>query len=155
MLQEGHIKRLWLWLRFWISWKQKMVSQLCYFYKCFKTPWYLFHVTRNEDKLHHLKVKQLFQNYFFFLTVIEWNNQDLNNTNFESLSIFKVTFWNSYVLLNRILFKPKGIQLLTRLRLALSHLREHKLQHNFQDTFNWIWDCGEDIETSCYHLLHW
>ena len=132
-----------------------MVSQLCCFYKCFKTLCYLFHVTRNEDKLHHLKVKQLFQNFFFFLTVIEWNNQDLNNTNFESLSIFKVTFWNSYVLLNRMLFKPKGIQLLTRPRLALSHLREHKLQHNFQDTFNRILDCGENIGTSCYHLLHW
>ena len=29
-----------------------------------------------------------------------------------------------------------GIKLLTRLCLDLSHLREHKLHHNFQDTIN-------------------
>ena len=28
------------------------------------------------------------------------------------------------------------LQLLTRLRLGLSHLREHKFKHNFQDTLN-------------------
>ena len=29
---------------------------------------------------------------------------------------------------------PKGIKLITRLRLGLSHLREHKFKHGFQDT---------------------
>ena len=29
-----------------------------------------------------------------------------------------------------------GIKLLTRLRLGLSHLREHNFNHNFQDTIN-------------------
>ena len=40
----------------------------------------------------------------------------------------------------------KGIQLLTRLRLGLSHLRDHKFKHNCQDTLNPICNCGEDIE---------
>ena len=29
---------------------------------------------------------------------------------------------------------PEGIQLLTRLRLELSHLKDHELKHNFLDT---------------------
>ena len=49
---------------------------------------------------------------------------------------------------------PKGIKLITRLRLGLSHLREHKFRHNFQDTLNPICSCGDDIETTIHYLLH-
>ena len=51
---------------------------------------------------------------------------------------------------------PKGIKLLTRfgLRVGLSHLREHKFKHSFQDTLNLICSCGEDIETTSHYLLH-
>ena len=31
---------------------------------------------------------------------------------------------------------PKGVKLLTKLRLGLRHLREHKLKHSFQDSLN-------------------
>ena len=48
----------------------------------------------------------------------------------------------------------KGIKLITRLRLDLSHLRKHKFRHNFQDTLNSIWSCGDDIETTIHYLLH-
>ena len=48
----------------------------------------------------------------------------------------------------------KGIKLITRLRLDLSHLRKHKFRHNFQDTLNPIWSFGDDIETTIYYLLH-
>ena len=47
---------------------------------------------------------------------------------------------------------PKGIKLLTRLRVGISYLREQKFKHCFQDTLNPI--CGEDIETSPDYLLH-
>ena len=49
---------------------------------------------------------------------------------------------------------PKGIKLLTILRLGLSHLREHKFKHSFQDTLNTLCSCGLDIETSSYCFLH-
>ena len=49
---------------------------------------------------------------------------------------------------------PKGMQLLTRLRLGLSHLRDHRFKRNFQDTLNLISNCSEDIGTSCHYLLH-
>ena len=49
---------------------------------------------------------------------------------------------------------PKGFQLLIRLRLGLSHLREHKFKHNFQDSLNPICSCGNGIETPAHFLLH-
>ena len=46
------------------------------------------------------------------------------------------------------------IKLFTRLRLGLSHLREHKFRHNFQDTLNPICSCDDDIETTIHCLLY-
>ena len=116
------------------------------------------YITRNNDKLPHVKVKHnYFKNSFFPSTVIEWNKLDLDIRNSVNLISFKSKVLkfirpseNSIFLCNN----PKGIQLLTRLRLGLSHLREHKFKHNFQDTLNPICNCGEDIETSCHYLLH-
>ena len=48
----------------------------------------------------------------------------------------------------------KGIKLLTRLRVGLSHFCEHKYKHSFQDSLNLICNCGKDIETSSHYLLH-
>ena len=45
------------------------------------------------------------------------------------------------------------MKLLTILRVGLSHLREHKFKHSFQDTLNPICSCGEYIETSSDYLL--
>ena len=144
-----------------------MYRNLCCFYKVFKTqsPRYLFeviptakraYITRNNDKLPHFKVKHnYFKNYFFPSTVIEWNKLDSNIRNSEILTSFKTKVLkfigpteNSIFLCNN----PKEIQLLTRLKLGLSHLGDHKFKHNFQDT---ICNCGEDIETSCHYLLRY
>ena len=49
----------------------------------------------------------------------------------------------------------RGIKLLSRLRLGLSHLREHKFKHCFQDSLNPFcnYEKGE-VETSSPYLLH-
>ena len=49
---------------------------------------------------------------------------------------------------------PLGIKLLTRLRLGLSHLHEHKFRHCFQDTFNLSWEFGKDTELTMHFFLH-
>ena len=49
---------------------------------------------------------------------------------------------------------PLGIKLLTRLRLGLSHLHEHKFRHCFQDTLNPLCECGKDIESTMHFFLH-
>ena len=43
------------------------------------------------------------------------------------------------------IFNAYDIKLLTRLRLGLSHLNEHKFKHGFNDTINPICICGGDI----------
>ena len=49
---------------------------------------------------------------------------------------------------------PKGVKLLTRLMLGLSHLRDHKFKQSFQDSLNPICNCGVDVETTTHYLLH-
>ena len=49
---------------------------------------------------------------------------------------------------------PHGIKLLTRLRVGLSHLREHKFRHNFQDSLEPFCNCGRHIETITHFFLH-
>ena len=49
---------------------------------------------------------------------------------------------------------PKGLKFVTRLRLGLSHLREHKFKYSFQDTINLLCSCGIDIESTEHFLLH-
>ena len=48
---------------------------------------------------------------------------------------------------------PKWIKLITRLRLGLSHLREHKFKHSFQDTVNPLCNSGHDTESSTHFFF--
>ena len=52
------------------------------------------------------------------------------------------------------IYSPYGIKLLTRLRLGLTHLNEHKFKHGFNDTVNPICICGGDIESINNFFLH-
>ena len=48
---------------------------------------------------------------------------------------------------------PNGLKLLTRLRLGLSHLNEHKFNHNFKECVNPLCSCSLQVE-SVLSLLH-
>ena len=48
---------------------------------------------------------------------------------------------------------PLGIQLLTRLRVGLSHLRDHKFKHGFQDTINPLCPCSNMETESISHFF--
>ena len=43
---------------------------------------------------------------------------------------------------------------MTRLRLGLSHLREHEFNHNSQNCINPLCSCGIDIESTSHFFLH-
>ena len=137
--------------------------KVCLFYKIFKEnkPVYLFNLipsknsnynTRNTDKITPFHIKHnFFKNSFFSYTVIEWNNIRSAGA---SLSVFKKNKFirpspNSVFNCHNC----KGIKYLTRLRLGLSHLREHKFKHSFQDTFNPFCSCGLDIETNMHFFF--
>ena len=53
------------------------------------------------------------------------------------------------------MYNPIGIQLLTRFRLGLSHLNEHKFRHNFRDFLNPLSKCKFKPETTFHSLLRW
>ena len=123
----------------------------CLFYKISsnKLPPYLFnlirsscrmHTTRNSDNITPFKVKH---NSFF-----EWNKLDLGIPNSDSLEIFKknslnfVRPWSSNVFNTNNLF---GLKLYARLRIGFSHLKKHKLKHNFQDSVNPSCSCENYI----------
>ena len=47
-----------------------------------------------------------------------------------------------------------GIQLLTRLRLELSHLRDHKFKHNFLDTIHPLRAFSLEIKSAVHFFLN-
>ena len=46
------------------------------------------------------------------------------------------------------------MKFVTRLRLGLSHLREHKFKHSFQDSINPLCSCSLDIKSTIHYFLH-
>ena len=149
--------------------KRRWYWKLCCFYKVYQShsPKCFFNIipvtvsrynTRNTNNIPQFKVKHnFFRNSFFPSAVIEWNKLDLNIRNSESLNVFKNSLLKFIRPSGNSVFNchnPRGVKLLTRLRLGLSHLREHKFKHGFQDSLNPICSCGNDIETSAHFLLH-
>ena len=77
--------------------------------------------------------------------------------NSENLNIFKKKLLKFIRPSGNNVFRcnnPKGVKLLIRLRVGLSHLLEHKFKHGFLDLFNPISSCGQDNETPTNFLLH-
>ena len=103
-----------------------------------------------------LRSDNFFKDSFFPAVISEWNSLDTNIRNF-SINVFKKE------LLNFIRPDPnstyningtKGLKLLTRLRLGLSHLGDHKFRHNFQDCVSPMCSYGQEIETTTHFLFH-
>ena len=121
--------------------------RLCYFFKIQSSglPQYLndlipkpsLRYSTRFSPLPNFKVRtELFRNSFFPYTVNEWNNLDNIIKSSESYSLFRKKILDlirpkcndTYGIHN-----PTGLKLLTRLRLGLSHLNDHKFNHNFKD----------------------
>ena len=99
-----------------------------------------------------------FKSTFFPSCSFNWNQLGTNIQNSSSLEIFKralLTFIRPKPAEVYKIHHPKGLKLLTRLRLGLSHLREHKFRHNFNDTIDPFCLCGTNsFETSEHYFLH-
>ena len=113
--------------------------------------------TRGSDNIPLLGTKHnFFQNSYFPAAIKEWNSLDTDIWKSDSISIFKKRIL-SFIrpLPNKVSnsHNPQGLQLETRLRLGLSHLRYHKFKHNFLDTINQLCSCSSDIETTLHFLL--
>ena len=143
--------------------------KLCHFYNIFndKSPSYLFNLIPNFNRVQNtrlsynfptIKVKHdYFKNSFFPSAISEWNKLDLNSRNSASLNAFKKKLLNFIRACANSIFdihNPLGIKLLTRLRLGLSPLHEHKFKHCFQDTLNPLCESAKDIESTMHFFLH-
>ena len=51
-------------------------------------------------------------------------------------------------------FNVLEIKFLTRLRLGLSHLNEHKFKHNFQNCLNPLCSCSLEVKSTIHYFLH-
>ena len=146
--------------------QRRWYRKLCCLFKIInkQSPSYLFQLVplpntryfaRNSENIPQLRTKHdFFKNSIFPSTIKDWNNLDQH---LKSISIFKSNIFkfikpkpnNVYYFHN-----PKGIRLLTRLCLVLSHLGEHKFKHSFQDCFNSLCFYSNEIDTSTHYLLH-
>ena len=149
--------------------RKRWYRKLCSFYKAFKkeSPRYLFSIipirnpaysTRNHVNIPLFKTNHNFsKNSFFPSTIIEWNNLDPNLRNSDTYRTFKNAILKFIRPSPNSVFEchnPQGIKFLTRLRLGLSHLREHKFKHSFQDSLNPLCKCGAEVESTAHFLLH-
>ena len=116
------------------------------------------YVTRNGDNIFLFNVEHNFdKNSFFPSTFIEWNNLDSNFRNSEHFGIFKKSIVK-FIRSKRNSFynccSLKGIRLITRLHLELSHLQlRSKFKYNFQNCLNPLCSCDWSIELTFYFPL--
>ena len=112
---------------------------------------------RNPDEFRQINARtDLFRFSFFPYCIKEWNKLNSSTRASKSVDIFK----NSLLKFLRPkgfsvygIHNPLGLKLLVRLRVGLSHLREHKFNHNFQDTLNPLCSCNIETESTSHYLL--
>ena len=113
--------------------------------------------TRNNNFPTYKCRTVCFKYSFFPSTLNNWFRLDINIRNSESISLFKSRL-SSFIRSSQSniynIFDPIGLKLLTRFRLGLSHLNEHKFRHNFQDCLNPLCSCSLEIEDTTHYLLH-
>ena len=148
-----------------LEWYRK----LCCFYKfyVFKQPEYLFNLipvrtpnyrTRNADDVPYFNIRHnFFKNSFSPSAVNERNKLDSSLQKVKSFTDFKKNILSFIRPKANNVFNcnsSKGLKFVTRLRLGLSHLREHKFKHSFQDSINPLCSCSLDVESTIHYFLH-
>ena len=98
-----------------------------------------------------------FKYSFFRYAIREWNKLDVQLCNEKSFKKFR----NILLKLGRptpnLIYRihhPLGLKLLTRLRLGLSHLNEHRFKHNFKNCINPLCTCSLEVESTKHFFLH-
>ena len=111
-----------------------------------ESPSYLFktmansnaqHGTRNSGNISLFFVKHdYFKNSFFPSAITEWNKLYYYISNVDYFEVFKKRILSSIRSMPNSIYNINNslqVKYLTRLRIAFSHLKEHKFKHNFQD----------------------
>ena len=132
------------------------------------TPSYLRQfVVESSQRLHNTRMirqevmstRTLKFMYSFFPDVTKsWSNLSNLIKNAPSIEVFKKRLMEFFKVSPSLIFDVKnsdGLKYLTRLRVGLSHLHEHKFNHNFEDTPSPFCSCGtKQTENTEHFLLH-
>ena len=97
-----------------------------------------------------------FKHSLFPWTIAEWNKLDLKCRKC-TYNVFRNHLLKSIQPLSNPIYNihdPLGIRLLTRLRLGLSHLNEHRFNHNFDNCINPLCTCTLETESTTHFFLH-
>ena len=115
------------------------------------------YMTRNQSTVRNFSPRtDLFSSSFFPYSIRIWNSLDPAIREHKSVSLFK----NSLLKFIRPspspiygIHHPLGLKLVSRLRIGLSHLRDHKFRHSFRDTVNPLCSCNIEPESTTHFLL--
>ena len=148
---------------------RRWLKKLCCFYKIKNNgiPSYLAELIPSEFHLYNIQNTRNITTYscrtdafkysFFPWTINEWNKLNFN-IQASSLNIFRA----SLIMIIRLIpnsvfgiFNPLELKLITRLWLGLSHLNEHRFNHNFNDCMNPLCTCSLDIESTVHYFFHY
>ena len=143
------------------------MQKLCPFSKIvnLKSPKYLYdlippvtrsYATRNNINIPSFNYRTEYLMNSFFPVVNEWNKLDIKIINITShntfenslLSFIRPLHFDTFGIYNHV-----ALLLLTRLRMGLFHLNEHKFKHNFRDFVNPLCVCNLEPETTSHYLL--
>ena len=106
---------------------------------------------------HYYCRTDTFKNSFFPNVINKWNKLDDEIKGATSFSLFKASLLKigrPHANSTYRIHNPVGIRLLTRLRLGLSHLNEHKFRLNFADCVIPLCSCSIKPETTLHFFLH-
>ena len=149
---------------------RRRLRRLCFLHKIISIsnglPAYLYklipkkshqYITRNVSDIATYQCRtDAFKFSFFSWTINDWNKIDIKIRN-SPYSVFRNYMLNEIRPKPSPLYNihnPPGIKLLTRLRLVLSHLNQHKFNHNFDDCVNPFCTCSLEPESTSHFFLH-
>ena len=135
---------------------------LCSFHKILSIglPTYLFSLIPKSTHVYQTRTSgnictyqcraDTFKHSFLPWTIVIWNkiHQETRNA---SLTVFKKHLLKEIRPVPHSVYNicyPNGLKLLTRLRLGLSHLNEHRFNHNFKNCINPLCTCSLEVEST-------
>ena len=149
---------------------RRWMRRLYIFFKIrtLKIPKYLYYLIPNDRLIYNTRNQDFVETYFCrtdafkysisFYSISEWNKLDPDLRNAKSYSMLRKSLLKFGRPSPNHIYKihdPLGLKLLTRLRLGLSHLNEHRFYHNFDSCINRLCSCSLEVEPTKHFFLHY
>ena len=116
-----------------------------------------YYAFRNQPVVGQIRARtEKYKSSFFPNSLHEWNQLDPEIRESPSIAIFKNILLSIIGPLSNSVFgiyDPRGLSLLTQLRVGLSKLNFHKFSHNFSDTINPICPINDGLENTEHFIL--